>query len=520
MDATLALNLNWLTPKAATLEGMRRGLEKESLRVTTDGHLAQTAHQHSLGSALTHPWITTDYSEALIELITPATYSIDETLTFLDDIHRFVHAQIGDEVLWANSMPCALEGDEQIPLAQYGHSNIGRMKTLYRHGLGVRYGRRMQTIAGIHYNLSFPDSFFQTWQEQEGDSRSLQDFRSDKYLGLVRNFQRQSWLLLYLLGASPAVCSTFLKGRQHMLQENGKGTLYLPKATSLRMSSLGYQNTVQAGLRVSYNGLNDYVRDLDHAIRTPYADFEKIGLKDPQDNYQQINTNVLQIENEYYGLIRPKRTTERGERPTTALSRRGVEYVELRCVDLNPFNPIGIDATSAHFLEVFALHCLLREAKPFADKEYECLPKNQQQVVEKGRDPALVLQFCGHEDTLYALAHAIMEELKPVAEVLDQAQGGTRYREAINKEFAKLENPDLTFSAQVLVGLKEHDDSFAIFTQALSQDRHHYFKNRPLTGERATEFAAAAQKSHQDQAAIEAADNRSFPDFLADYFRD
>lgn len=520
MDTTLALNLNWLGAEAASLKGMRRGLEKESLRVTADGQLAQTAHQHGLGSALTHPWITTDYSEALIELITPATYSISETLAFLDDIHRFVHTQIGDEMLWANSMPCALEGDEQIPLAQYGHSNIGRMKTLYRHGLGVRYGRRMQTIAGIHYNLSFPDTFFAKWQEQEKDSRSLQDFRSEKYFGLVRNFQRQSWLLLYLLGASPAVCSTFLRGRQHQLQENGKGTLYLPKATSLRMSSLGYQNTVQAGLQVSYNGLNEYVHDLDHAIRTPYSDFEKIGLKNAEGGYQQINTNILQIENEYYGLIRPKRTTQSGERPTTALSRRGVEYVELRCVDLNPFNPIGIDATSSHFLEAFALHCLLREAKPFTDKEYECLPKNQQQVVEQGRTPDLMLHFCGNEQSLSTLAHSIMEELKPVADILDSAHGGSHYREAINKEKAKLENPDSTFSAQVLTGLKEHDDSFSAFTRTLSQQRHHYFKNRPLTGERAAEFARAAEKSHQDQAAIEAADNRSFPDFLADYFRD
>ncbi|MDQ8037105.1 MAG: glutamate--cysteine ligase [Pedobacter sp.] len=520
MDATLANALSWLAPQTASLKGMRRGLEKESLRIDADGHLAQTGHQQAFGSALTHPWITTDYSEALIELITPATHSIAETLGFLDDIHRFVYAHLGEEQLWVNSMPCVLGDDDSIPLAQYGSSNIGRMKTLYRRGLGVRYGRKMQTIAGIHYNLSFPDEFFRAWQEQEGDSRDLTAFRSEKYFGLVRNFQRESWLLLYLLGASPAVCASFLKGRQHQLQECGHGTLFLPKATSLRMSSLGYQNTVQSELQVSYNGINEYVSDLAHAIRTPYAPFEKIGLKDAQGEYQQINTNLLQIENEYYGLVRPKRTTLRGERPTTALSRRGVEYVELRCVDLNPFSPIGIDATSAHFLEVFALHCLLRSAPPFAESEYRCLPKNQQQVVERGRDPELVLRFCGQEKSFRELAAQVFAELAEVAPLLDAAHGTQEYSRAIAREALKLENPELTYSAALLRELKENDCSFFAFAKQTAEEHGRWFRQRPLQGERAAEFAEAAVHSHREQAAIEAADTQSFPEFLDAYFRD
>ena len=520
MDATLATALSWLAPQAATLQGMRRGLEKESLRIDPRGHLAQTAHQQAFGSALTHPWITTDYSEALIELITPATHSFAETLCFLDDIHRFVYAYMGDEVLWVNSMPCVLGEDDSIPLAQYGNSNIGRMKTLYRRGLGVRYGRKMQTIAGIHYNLSFPESFFRAWQEREGDTRDLTAFRSEKYFGLVRNFQRQSWLLLYLLGASPAVCASFLKGRKHQLQDAGHGTLYLPQATSLRMSSLGYQNTVQSELQVSYNGINEYVSDLAHAIRTPYAPFEKIGLKDANGDYQQINTNLLQIENEYYGLVRPKRTTERGERPTTALSRRGVEYVELRCVDLNPFNPIGIDTTSAHFLEVFALHCLLRSAPAFTDGEYRCLPRNQQQVVEQGRDPELVLRFCGQEKRFRELAREIFAELAEVAPLLDAAHGTQEYSRAIAREALKLENPELTYSAALLRELRENDSSFFAFGLKSAEEHGRWFRGRPLEAARAAEFAAAAATSHQDQAAIEAADTLSFPDFLDAYFRD
>ncbi len=520
VDATLSRALNWLSPQAATLRGMRRGLEKESLRVTPDGRLAQTPHPVAIGSALTHPWITTDYSEALIELITPATESIAETLGFLDDIHRHVYAHLGDEALWVNSMPCLLGDDSDIPLAQYGRSNSGRLKTLYRRGLGVRYGRKMQTIAGIHYNLSFPDAFFQAWQAQVGDTGSLQDFRSARYFGLVRNFQRQSWLLLYLLGASPAVCASFLRGREHRLMASDDGTLYLPGATSLRMSSLGYQNSVQSELRVSYNGLDEYVRDLSHAIRTPYPPFEAIGLRDAAGEYQQLSTNVLQIENEYYGLVRPKRTTASGERPTQALSRRGVEYVELRCVDLNPFEPIGIDSTSAHFLEVFALHCLLRDAPPFADSEYRCLPKNQQEVVERGRDPALVLHFCGREARFQDLAHELMAELREVAPLLDAAHGTTEYSAAIAREAEKLDAPERTGSARVLAALREGEQSFFQFARASAQASAAHFRARPLPAVREAEFKAAAQDSLAAQARIEQADTLPFEEYLAAYLRD
>jgi glutamate--cysteine ligase len=378
----------------------------------------------------------------------------------------------------------------------------------------------MQTIAGIHYNLSFPDEFFLAWQAREGDTRPLQDFRSEKYLGLVRNFQRQSWLLLYLLGASPAVCASFLRGREHRLQAADDGTLYLPGATSLRMSSLGYQNTVQSELRVSYNGLGEYVRDLNHAIRTPYPPFEALGLRDAAGEYQQINTNLLQIENEYYGLVRPKRTTLRGERPTTALSRRGVEYVELRCVDLNPFEPIGIDSTSAHFLEVFALHCLLRDAPPFTDGEYRCLPKNQQEVVERGRDPGLVLHFCGREARFQDLAHELMAELREVAPLLDAAHGTDAYSAAIAGEVAKLDEPGRTFSARVLAALREGEQSFFQFARAAAQANAAHFRARPLAPAREAEFAAEAAASLAEQARVEAADTLSFEAFLADYFRD
>ena len=137
-----------------------RGIERECLRVTAEGTLAQTPHPRALGSALTHPSITTDYSEALLEFITPVSRDIDETLDILARIHGFVYRQLGDELLWSSSMPCIVSGDAGIPVARYGQSNVGRMKTVYRYGLGHRYGRLMQAIAGVHYNFSMPEAYW------------------------------------------------------------------------------------------------------------------------------------------------------------------------------------------------------------------------------------------------------------------------------------------------------------------------------------------------------------------------
>ena len=346
------------TPQELT--ALRRGIEKESLRVRADGALADTPHPAALGSALTHEHITTDFSESQLELITGVHAGVDGCLEELTRIHQFVYAvlaneagsqagEAGSEILWASSMPCRLPQDDEIPIGRYGSSNIGRMKSIYRHGLSHRYGRRMQTISGIHYNFSVPDA-------STGD-----------YFDLIRNFRRQSWLALYLFGASPAVCSTFVAGRPHELQELRAGTMYLPHATSLRMGRLGYQSDAQASLCVSYNGLDGYAASLHEALTRPYPPYEKIGLQDanhPGSNYRQLSTSLLQIENEFYSTIRPKRSIRPGERPLHALRERGVEYVEVRLMDLDPFEAVGINAQTMRLLDVLLLHCLLSDSPP------------------------------------------------------------------------------------------------------------------------------------------------------------
>ena len=409
------------------LRGIRRGIEKESLRVTPEGQLAQTPHPSALGSALKHPNITTDFSEALLEFITPACGTVDESLAWLHRVHIYTDSVLRQqgEKIWAASMPCVLGDDNRIPLAQYGTTHAARMKTAYREGLGHRYGRSMQVIAGIHYNVSFPDDFWLFLQQQENDHGAMQDFKTRRYFDVIRNFRRHLWLLLYLFGASPALCASFVQERQHNLQKFAErnDSLHLPFATSLRMGGLGYQSNAQAAMMVCYNGLPSYIQTLKKGLITPYAPYEKIGVRDADGHYRQLSTNLLQIENEFYSTIRPKRVTRSGETPIRALHERGVEYIEVRCMDLDPFLPLGMDIHAAAFIETFLLWCLLSDSPLTDEEEYVQLARNQAAVVERGRDPYLLLGDGSDLRSVPAWASALMSDMMRCAQLLDQAYG-------------------------------------------------------------------------------------------------
>ncbi|MED5387881.1 MAG: glutamate--cysteine ligase [Pseudomonadota bacterium] len=503
---------------AATLAGIRRGIEKESLRITTDGTLAQTPHPAALGSALTHPYITTDYSEALLEFITPPSTELHKPLEFLEQLHRYVYSHIGDEVLWVNSMPCMIRNDSDVPVAQYGSSNVGRMKSVYREGLGHRYGRKMQTIAGIHYNFSYPEEFWKLNQVLEGDSAPLQDYISRRYFDLTRNFQRYSWLLVYLFGASPALCKSFLAGREHQL-DTFDHTLFKPNATSLRMSDLGYQNNAQSSLAISYNNLDEYVKTLTHAIKTPEPAYEAIGVK-VGDDYRQLNANILQIENEYYSSIRPKRTINKGERPTTALQKRGVEYIEIRALDLNPFEPVGINQQEIRFLDLFATYCLLRESPQLEKCDLHASKENLRKVVYEGRNTATELCNWGKAVSLKDWASEKLTQMQPIAELFDRTHGGSNYSDALARQQEKVDNPDATPSARILDKLENRQQSFFQFAmnQALAHRDHFLSRQRCDDTNRRLEQLAA--HSLTEQRHWEDAETQSFEDYLADYFRD
>jgi glutamate--cysteine ligase len=491
------------------------GIERECLRIDQDGQLALTPHPQGLGSALTHAQITTDYSESLLEFITGTATDPAATLDELERIHRFAYAKLSDELLWSPSMPCALPDEETIPIARYGSSNIGRLKYVYRKGLALRYGKTMQCIAGIHYNFSLPEGLWQLQQQAEGDSRSARDYQSARYIALIRNFRRYSWLLMYLFGASPALDKGFMRGRPHQLQELDASTLYLPHATSLRMSDLGYQSSAQSGLTPCYNDLASYTDSLRLAVATPYPAYVEAGIK-RDGEWLQLNTNILQIENEYYSSIRPKRVTRSGERPIQALMSRGVQYVEVRCLDINPFLPLGIDLSESRFIDAFLLFCALADSPLLEGGECRSCTDNFLKVVKEGRRPGLHLQRDGRPVELKTWALELIEQIRPLAELLDRSQGGAAHGEALAAQQAKVEDADLTPSAQVLAALRQ-GTSFADF--ALQQSRRHaeYLRSRPLDTEQQAAFEQAAQRSLAEQAELEAQPQGDFDAFVAAY---
>ena len=509
------------TENQSHLNAIQRGIEKESLRVTPSGELASTPHPKALGSTLTHPSITTDFSESLLEFITAPSASVEEVLASLDNIHRFTYRHIGDELLWVNSMPCMLGRDQDIPLGQYGSSNIGQMKTIYRRGLGNRYGRLMQTIAGIHYNWSLPDECWQVLQQSDRYSGSLQDFKTERYFDLIRNFRRHFWLLLYLFGAAPAVCRTFVKGRAHRLQPMGSDdhSLHLPYATSLRMGDLGYQSSAQESLIVCYNNLPNYIENLRDALTTPYPAYEAVGVKEPSGQYRQLSAHLLQIENEFYSTIRPKRVTQGGETALQALWQRGVEYIEVRCVDLNPYLPVGIDAEQMRFLDVFLLHCLLNDSPQSDDREYGQILANQKRIVDRGREPGLSLSRGDGTTSLQAWAGELFSELQPIARALDASHGGSAHAEAIAALQQRLQKPELTPAAQLLDDVRSSDSTYFQTAMRHAQQHREFFLDTKLDPAIEEQFISLAAHSLEDQRAIEAADTLSFDDFLSAYYQ-
>ncbi len=494
-----------------------RGIERETLRVDSNGWIAQTPHPPGLGSALTHDSITTDYSEALLEFITGVHNSAEGTLTELGQLHRYTYRMLSQERLWPASMPSALPEEERIPIAQYGNSHIGRLKTIYRNGLWHRYGRVMQTIAGVHYNWSLPDAFWADWAQRVGWQGDLQDFINQEYFSLIRGFRRHSWLLLYLFGASPAADVTFLQHDHFELERLSEDTVFQRYATTLRMSDMGYSNNAQDNLFVCFNTLRSYTETLTEAIHTPYPAYEKIGLK-VGDDYRQLSSNILQIENEYYSDLRPKRVARSGEKPVRALNERGVEYIEVRCLDVDPFVPFGIDEERMHFVDLFLFWCLVQDNAMIARTECFGLRENNQQVAARGRDPELRLMVEGEPRSIYDQGSRVLDSLATLAQEMDSFTGNSRYSQAVELQRAKITDVSTTPSARFLELIRDQGS----FRQAALHlaDRHYHqmmqTENDSALFERMTQ---AALDSLQEQQRMEAASVGDFDAYLEQYLR-
>ena len=492
-----------------------RGIEKECLRIDADGGLSRSPHPRALGAALTHPHITTDYSEALLEFVTPPCATNWETLQFLCDIHCFVAQNLEDELLWAQSMPCVVGPDEDVPIAYYGESNLGRMKTIYRRGLGHRYGRAMQAIAGIHFNYSLPVGFWAAYRENEESEQEPSAFISEQYLRMARNYRRNAWLLIYLFGASPALCKSFPLSADHGLDELDPHTWYLPYGTSLRMSDVGYRNKSQARLQISLNSLAEYVGGLTSAVTSLSPQYEQIGIE-VDGEYRQLNANRLQIENEYYAAVRPKPKAKSGARPTVALREGGVEYLEIRTLDLNVADPVGVNQAQLRFIEALLLYCLFADSPPIGASEQAEIDQRELIVAREGRRPGLEIPVGGASAPLSSVGTALLEEVEPFAALLDSADEG--YVEALAQQRSAVAHPELTPSARLLAEMTAQGQSYLDYMLEIAAAHAAYFRSMGLSEAREREFRQLARASHEEAAALEADSQVSLQDYLAAYF--
>jgi len=300
-------------------------------------------------------------------------------------------------------------------------------------------------------------------------------------------------------------------------KKSASGYMYLEYATSLRMSDLGYTNSEQSSLQICYNDLDGYLDGVQSAINLPSEKFAEIGVK-VNGKYQQLNSNILQIENELYAPIRPKQVAKSGEKPSEALRNRGVEYIEVRALDVNPFSDTGISIEQVYFLDIFITYCALTESPLFSYEQQQTCDTNMDEVVVRGRDPQLLLNDNGEDKSIKAWGYEIFQQMQQVAKLLDNAHGSEKYSQALANEQKKLIDPSLTPSAKLLDCVVNQDKSLTKIALQQAQDYRQKLLDRDYQVYDEQYFTETAVKSHLDQKDIEDADKDDLDTFLADYF--
>ena len=390
---------------------INRGIEKEFFRVNRKGDISEREHPQSLGSALTNKFITTDFAEAQLELVTPTFDDIDDLHAFLTSLHIFVIDNINeDETVWPLSMPPHIKDESKINLGYYHQSNIGLLKHVYRKGLKVRYGSTMQCVSGMHYNFSINNESL----SKLSLNNSQEDY-DEIYLGLIRNFKRIFWFVLSEFGQTNVVDKSFVNGRFNNLSKLSNNDMYQKNATSLRMSDIGYVSDAQKNLNIKYNSLEEFLRKIRSAITDPYPDFQNKGLIDNDGEFHQISDGIIQIENEYYDSIRPKRASEENLRPYNQLKKFGIEYLEIRGIDIDPNEPTGISKNHIKFLDMILIYCLICPSKDITNEEKLRIDENDKKTVYDGRDYGIKLSINSVEETLGDAREKIYSDLIKLA---------------------------------------------------------------------------------------------------------
>ncbi|QFQ32572.1 glutamate--cysteine ligase [Buchnera aphidicola (Aphis fabae)] len=508
MIEDISKKITWLEKHSSILKNISRGIERETLRIKKNGNFSNTQHPYDIGSALTHQWITTDFSENLLEFITPNTNNIDYLLIFLKDLHSFVAYKNSNELMWPFSIPYIYKKSTNIQIAKYGTSNYGAFKTLYRKGLKIRYGDLKNTISGIHYNFSLPTTF---WPK---DTTEKTDNISSGYLNLIRNYYRFGWIIPYLFGSSPAILENFITNKKYKFQKNKEGILYLPWSTSLRLSDMGYTSTSIEDLNITFNNLESYINCLKKAMNTPSKKFSDLGLINKLGEFQQLNTNILQLENELYTQIRPKRTTNYGESLLDALKDRGIEYVEIRSLDINPFSSIGINKNQILILDLFLIWCSLMDAPKTKKTDFYFITKNWNKIIFEGRKPNQKIYI--NENKKYKLkkiGKRIFQDLKKIAIILDNQSKNEEYQKVCDKKILFFEYPELTYSAKFLKLFIENNRIKKTGLN-LANTYHNQFINQFYYNSHKQILENETIRSHQKEIELEKNETLSLKDYL------
>lgn len=404
-------------PSDEILEGSF-GIEWESLRANDDGKLSLTPHPAIFGDKLTNPLVTTDFSESQIEIITPTFDTIDEAFSTFSLLSDLVNSSLpDDEYLWFQSIPCILPYWDQIPIAQY--SEEGEESQKYREELAKKYGVKKQMISGVHFNFSFKDRFLKKLHSIENSKLSFKEFKNHVYLKIARNYLRYCWLIIYLTGCSIGSHKTFSNDCIHLMDaQDEHGSYYSTRGPSFRNASCGYKNLKE--LYPSYDTVEDFTADIQKFI-------DDGDLSEAKELYTQIR-------------LKPKNPKDM----LNSLNSDGIEYIEIRTLDINPFYKCGLVLHDMNFLHLFLIYMYVKE-----ESEYSLWQKeakiNEENVAEKAYVDSMRLLRDGEEVTLREWAAEIINEMYGMCEVL-----GIDYAKTLDLMLTRVANPDFTYGKRML----------------------------------------------------------------------
>ncbi|APC97826.1 glutamate--cysteine ligase [Francisella frigiditurris] len=485
-----------------------RGIERETLRISEDGIFTNSQHPSKLGHKLTNSSITVDFSENLLELITKPRKSIDHVLEELNKLHSFTLQRMDvNEIILNLSMPLIVS-EKEVQVADFGESNSGKMKQVYRRGLEARYGKVMQVIAGIHYNFSFDEKLVAQKSEELGLTKS------GVYFGVINNYFEYMWLLPYLFGASPICAKASVKNKPNYLNELDDEFYIGEYATSLRMSDLGYTSPAQKNLHISYKDVTSYVTGLIGATEEEFAPYERIGLYNDQGKRIQLNNSILQIENEYYSPVRPKQLSKRCERPACALMNRGVEYIEVRVLDVNPFVASGIDKQTSLFIEVMLMTCFMRDFNQYSEDFVKAAKSNLTEVAINGRNPSSkLIKICTGEKVLlkdYALE--LFTSIEKTA-----LQMGREYIDAVSLEKEKV--LDVLKTPSAILANHAKDKGYKNLVLELSKQASNEFRENKLDHTEIDLLERQVAESFDAERILREYDSLSLNEYIDKYYK-